>query len=201
MRKIAIITTSLLAALAFVGCGGSSPAPAKSEATPAAPAAPAIPADVQSAAEAALGGETEVLAYGDLAKTGQQQVLAVNRLKVTPKGTVPGILVTRVVVLENEGGAWKEIFRGDEHLKNPNGYLGGIPLSPVSAWRIQYEQDAQKGLQMYFTPLEKPVGGYVQTIGVRWNPKEKRYGSLDRNYEQFLGEIPQLETPQSQLRR
>lgn len=201
MRRIAIITTSLLAALAFAGCGGSSPAPAKSEATSAAPAAPAIPAGVQSAAEAALGAETEVLAYGDLAKTGHQQVLAVNRLKVTPRGTVPGILVTRVVVIESDGGAWKEIFRGDEHLKNPNGYLGGIPLAPVSAWRLQYEQDVQKGLQMYFTPLEKPVGGYVQTIGVRWNPKVKRYGSLDRNYEQFLGEIPQLETPQSQLRR
>ena len=50
-------------------------------------------------------------------------------------------------------------------------------------------------LVMYFTPLDKPAGGYIQTIGIRWNPKVKRYESLDRTYEQFLGESPTLEIP------
>jgi hypothetical protein len=52
---------------------------------------------------------------------------------------------------------------------------------------------------MYFTPLDKPAGGYVQTIGVKWNPKMKRYQSLDRNYEQFLGETNSLEMPEMRV--
>jgi hypothetical protein len=41
----------------------------------------------------------------------------------------------------------------------------------------------------------------VQTLGVRWNPNVKRYQSLDRTFEQFQGEVPALETPQSQISR
>ena len=37
-------------------------------------------------------------------------------------------------------------------------------------------------------------------IEVRWNAKVKRYQSLDRNFENFLGELPSLETPESQIR-
>lgn len=188
-------------AVAMASCGGSSTPLAKTESAVAKPAAPAIPPDIQKAAESALGSETEVLVYGDLAKNGHQQVLAVNRLKVTPQGTVPGTLATRAAIIENDGGTWKEIFRCDDHLKNTNGFLGGTPLAAVPAWRLQYEQDPEKGLQMYFTPLEKPQGGYITTIGVRWNPKMKRYGSLDRNYEQFLGEVPALETPERQIQQ
>ena len=66
--------------------------------------------------------------------------------------------MSRAVVLENDGGRWKEMFRCDEHLQNPKGYLGGTPLAPVNGWRLQYEQDDDKGLQMYFTPLAKPAG-------------------------------------------
>jgi hypothetical protein len=201
MRKSALFFAASLLAFAAIGCGRSPSATARTEAAPAKPAPPPIPADVQAAAESALGSEAEVLVYGDLAKNGHREILAVNRLKTTPQGTVPGTLVTRVAVLENDVGAWKEVFRCDEHLKNTNGYLGGTPLAAVTGWRLQYEEDSQKGLQMYFTPLAKPEGGYVQTIGVRWNPKLKRYQSLDRNFEQFLGEVPALETPQSQIRR
>jgi hypothetical protein len=184
-------------ALGIASCGGSAPAPAKAES--AAPVAPAIPADLQSATQVTLGAEAEVLVYGDLAKNGHQQVLAINRVKANPETVAAGILVTRAAVLENGGAAWKELFRCDEHLKNTNGFLGGTPLSPVAGWKLQYEQDPQKGLVLYFTPLEKPVGGYVQTLGVRWNPKVKRYQSLDRSFDQFLNEVPALETPQSQL--
>lgn len=173
----------------------------KGTAQPAAPAKPATPPDVQAAAEAALGSETEVLAFGDLAKNGKQQIFAVNRLKSTPQGVMPGTLVSRAVVLENDGGKWKEVFRCDEHLQNPKGYLGGTPLASVAAWRLQSEQHDDKGLQMYFTPLAKPAGGYIETIGIRWNPELKLYESLDRTYEHFLGETKNLESPESQVRQ
>lgn len=163
------------------------------------PVAPAIPAEIQTAADAALGTDTDILVFGDLARNGHQQILAVNRVKSTPQTAIAGIAAMRVAVLEDDGGTWKEIFRCDEHLKNVKGFMGGTPLSPVNGWRVQYEQNAEKGLQMYFTPIAKPAGGYIQTIGVRWNPQVKRYQSLDRNYEQFLGEVPALDTPQSQL--
>jgi hypothetical protein len=197
MRRVSFILLAGGTALLFASCGGSSPAPAKAE--PAAPVVPAIPADMQSAAQVTLGAEAEVLVYGDLAKNGHQQVLAINRVKANPETVAAGTLVARAAVLDNGGAAWKEVFRCDEHLKNTNGFLGGTPLSPVAGWKLQYEQDPQRGLVMYFTPLEKPLGGYVQTLGVRWNPKAKRYQSLDRTFEQFLGEVPALETPQSQL--
>jgi hypothetical protein len=124
----------------------------------------------------------------------------VNRLKSTPQGVMPGTLVSRAIILENDGGKWKEVFRCDEHLQNPKGYLGGTPLAPVAAWRLQYEQHEDKGLQMYFTPLAKPAGGYIETIGIRWNPQQKLYESLDRTYEHFLGETKNLATPESQVK-
>lgn len=199
MRKITLLAIAGVIALACASCGKSSPAPASTVA--AAPAPPAIPPDIQAAADAALGSETEVLAHGDLARTGRQQVLAINRLKGNPEKALAGTLVTRVAVIENDGRLWKEVFRCDEYLKNANGYLGGTPLAAVGGWRLQYEEDATKGLEMYFTPIAKPEGGYIQTIGVRWNPALKRYQSLSRDYEQFLGETPALETPQSVVRR
>lgn len=149
-----------------------------------------------------MGSETEVLAYGDLSKGGPQQILAINRLKAAPPGvSAEGILLTRAVILQNEGSSWKQIFLCDEHLKNTKGFLGGSPLAPVNGWRLQYEQHDQ-GLEMYFTPLMSPKGegGHVLPVGIRWNPKVKRYQSLDRTFENFLGELPSLETPESQIR-
>ena len=194
MKRILEIAALCLLAFVCISCGSSNSE--KSQA-PAAPAAPVIPDAIQKAAQSDLGSEAEVLVYGDLAKDGKTQALVVNRLKTTPPGTVPGILVSRAAVIENDGGQWKEILRCDEHLKNPKGFLGGIPLAEVGAWRIQYEQNPERGLQLYFTPLAKPEGGYVQTLGVRWNPEVKRYETLDRNYEHFLSELPALETPES----
>lgn len=202
MRKLAWIAVCVIA-LSMIACGGNSQntkAESAAAAQAAAPAVPAVPPEIQQAAEAALGAETEVLAQGDLALNGQLQLLAVNRMKPNPDHPIAGTVITRAVVLEKNGASWKELLRVDEHLKNTNGYLGGTPLAGVSAWRLQYEQDPAKGLQLYFTPVDKPAGGYVQTLGVRWNPKTKRYQSLDRTYEQFLSEVQSLETPQSQLR-
>jgi hypothetical protein len=203
MKKIALFAVAAAAGVALISCGSSSAPPPKPEAAAtaaAAPAAPAIPPDIQKAAEMALGSEAEVLVFGDLAKTGRQQILAVNRLKSTPPGIPPGTLVTRAVILENDGAAWKQILLCDEHLKNTKGYLGGTPLAPVNGWRLQFEQDEKKGLQLYFTPLVPPKGAHVMPVGVRWNPPAKRYQSLDRTFENFLGELQSLETPESQIR-
>jgi len=204
MRRLILLGVAFGAiAIMCVFCGDSaSPAPDSSKAEPPRPSPSklVVPPDVQSAAETVLGDEAEVLVYGDLAKNGSDQVLAINRLKAAPPGAVPGTLITRLAVVEKTDGKWKEVLRCDEHLKNTRGYLGGTPLAGVPAWRLQYEQDPEKGLVLYFTPLAKPAGGYVQTLGVRWNSKVDRYESLDRNYEEFLAESPQLETPQSVLR-
>ncbi len=204
MKKLAFLAIVAAVTVGVTSCGTSAPEPAKpasTATTPAAPATPPVPDDIQKAAERSLGSETEVLLFGDLAKNGEQEVLAINRMKQNPKGGAPGTVVTRAVILQKDaGGTWKEVLRCDEHLENPKGYLGNIPLAPVNGWRLQYEQDAQKGLQLYFTPVADPKGARALPIEVRWNTKVKRYQSLDRNFENFLGELPSLETPESQIR-
>ncbi len=197
MRKAAVGAVLLMVA-ACMSCSKS--APQQQSAAPQQPVAPPVPEDIQNAANADLGEDAEVVLHGDLADNGRTQALVVNRLKTTPKGTVPGVLVSRATIIEKENGKWNEVFRCDGHLKNPNGFLGGIPLAEVPRWRLQYEQH-EKGLEMFLTPLDKPAGGYVLTIEVRWNPKVKRYESLDRNYEHFLTEVPAIDTPETQVRR
>lgn len=183
---------TMLGAFAFAASCGSSPHPSSDQA--AKPAGPTYPPAVDKVAQQLLGNETEVILYGDLAKNGKQEALVVNRVKKPPDNLVPGTLVTRAAIIEDEGGdSWKEVLLCDQHLKNPKGFLGGIPLAEINGWRIQTEQDPAKGLTLYFTPLQKPEGGYMQTIGVRWNPAVKRYQSLDRNFDQFVMEVPSLE--------
>ena len=204
MRKLSFLAIITAVIVGVTSCGTSEPEPARpasTAASPAAPATPPVPDDIQKAAEKSLGSETEVLLFGDLAKNGLQEVLAINRMKQNPKGGAPGTVVTRAIILQKDPtGTWREILRCDEHLENPKGYLGNIPLAPVNGWRLQYEQDAQQGLQLYFTPVTDPKGARALPIEVRWNTKVKRYQSLDRNFENFLGELPSLETPESQIR-
>lgn len=186
MRLAALCIVALAAS-----CGGSTH-PSTEQA--AKPTGPSYPPAVAQVAQKLMGTDTEVLLYGDLAKNGKQEALIVNRVKKPPDNLVPGTLVTRAAIIENEGGdSWKEVLLCDEHLKNPNGFLGGIPLAEINGWRIQTEQDPAKGLTLYFTPLQKPAGGYMETIGVRWNPEVKRYQSLDRNFEHFVTEVSSLE--------
>jgi hypothetical protein len=66
------------------------------------------------------------------------------------------------------------------------------PIEPVSGWRIQHEQDPAKGLTVYFTPVKGISDPHVLPIAVQWNPKTKRYQSMDRSYQQFLLESPAL---------
>jgi hypothetical protein len=180
------------------GCGADASKPAPQAETK--PAEPAVPEDIQLATKALLGSESQVLAFGDLAKNGKQEFLAADVVPKTPTNNLPGTIVTRVVVAENTDGKWAEVLRCDEHLKNQKGFLGLTPLVPVTGWRLQYEQNNEKGLQLYFTPLKGAIDTHVLPIGVRWNPATKRYQSLDRTYEHFLLESPSMQDARSTLR-
>lgn len=191
-----IASISVLAA----GCETNQPPKPEQPAVAAKPAEPEVPENIQSAADALLGSESKVLAYGDLAKTGKQQILVANVVPKSPKENITGTIVTRAVIAENDDNNWTEIFQCDEHLKNGKGYLGMTPIEPVSGWRLQFEQDPAKGLTLYLTPVKGLDDKHVLPIGVRWNPKTKRYQSLDRSYEQFLSESPSLSTSRSRLK-
>src|SRR5262249_46996990 len=90
-------------AVALVVCGcwiaGCDSGPSKPAAAEAAkPAEPAVPEEMDSAAKVVLGREAQVLAFGDLAKTGKPEILAANVVPRTPQNTIPGTVVTRAVV-------------------------------------------------------------------------------------------------------
>ena len=193
-----------LAATAFgslgVGCGTEAPKPSSEPAVEAKPAAPAIPEDIQDDARHLLGSDAQVLLFGDLAKNGKRQLLAANVVPKTPQNNVPGTVVTRAIVAQDDDGKWTELLRVDEHLKNQKGYLGLTPLDSITGWRLQYEQNPDKGLQLYFTPLKVNGDTHVLTIGVRWNPATNRYQSLDASYEHFLKESSTLQNVRSSLR-
>jgi hypothetical protein len=196
-RTYLILAVGIFSVACLVaGCGQDASQPAAD----AKPATPAVPQDVQDAADALLGKETTVLLVGDLAKNGKQQFLAANVVPKTPKNNLPGTIVTRAVLAENNDGKWMEILRCDEHLKNEKGFLPGTPIGGVTGWRVAYEQDPEKGLALYFTPLKGAVDTHSLPIGIRWNPETKRYQSLDRSYEHFLLESPALNTARSSLR-
>jgi hypothetical protein len=188
-RSLWPAATLALLLLAGAACSSSStPAP---NAANSAKSTPAVPPEYQKAAQSALGEESEVLLSGDLAHNGHIQLLIVNRLLKMPKNVVPGLFVSRVAIIEQDNGGWHEIFLADEHLKNSDGFLAGTPLSPVTDWRLQYEQQ-KDGLAMFFTPLQQPGSERPQTVEVRWNPDKKRYQSLDRDFKHFLKEAPAL---------
>jgi hypothetical protein len=189
---LAIIVVGLL----LGGCGAEAPKPAAETKPPE----PAVPEEVQDAADKLLGGGTQVLLYGDLAKNRKQQILAANVVPNTPKSTVAGTVVRRAVIAEKQDSKWVELMRADEHLKNEKGYLGLTPLQPVSGWKLQYENDANSGMSLYFTPIKSGTNEKTLPIAVRWNPATKRYQSMDLNYEKFLNESPMLQNPRSMLR-
>ncbi len=184
--------------LALAGCGSETPKPAAT--APTKPAEPAVPEEMTDAAHALLGSDSQVLLFGDLAKTGKQQFLAANVVPNTPKSVVAGTVVTRAVVAVNEDGKWVELMRADEYLKNQKGFLGLTPLQSVTGWHLQYEQSPEKGLTMYFTPIKAGSNERTLPIAVSWNPAAKRYQSMDLHYENFLTEAPSLESPRSMLR-
>jgi hypothetical protein len=194
-------------AILLAGCNSSS-----QTSSPAPAAAPQVNEELQGVAEAMLGKQSEILAAGDLAHTGSQQLLVANRLANAPRtsdgaGSASGVLVTRATVAEKTGDRWTEILRCDEHLKNPRGYLGGAPTDPVTGWRLEFDANTPQGLELRFTPAEgekqepsSAGNSDNRTIFVRWNAKAKRYQSLNRSHQGYLSEVPSLETPQTFLR-
>jgi hypothetical protein len=201
-RRTFLGAAAILLALAFAFSGGCNdePPPKSAAGEAAKPATPAVPEDMQTAADNLLGKETQVLVFGDLAKTGKQQFLAANVVPKTPKNDIPGTIVTRAVIAEETDGKWSELLRCDEYLKNSKGYLALTPLTQISGWKVQWDQDPVKGIQLYFTPIKGPADPHVLPIGIAWNPATKRYQSLDLTYEHFLMEKASLDTPRSVLR-
>src|SRR5579862_2256478 len=206
-------TLSWLVVLLLAGCHSTQ------QAAPAVGKAAAIAADgadeARGAADATLGKQSEILARGDLALNGREQLLVVNR--VSKQGASGGsgvnpspIFITRAAVLEEESGKWSEVLLCDEHLKNPSGYLGGSPAARINGWRLEYSKNAKEGLEMKFTPAERAdsagmnagqsSGQTSRTFDVRWNKSAKRYQSFDQSHERYLSEVPSLETPQSILK-
>jgi len=194
--------------------GCNPPQPAASASGRGHAGAPGELAEARQIAEAALGQQAEVLAHGDLARNGLEQVLAVNRFAKFQDGgagsaSSSAIFITRAVVLEKNEGKWSEVLRCDEHLKNPHGYLGGTPVARATGWQLEYATDTNMGLEMKFTPVGLDAGkrgsgrGDLagRTVVVRWNKIAKRYQSLDRSHERYLIEVPALEPPQSILKR
>ena len=194
----------------LVGCQSARQTTPAEAAPP--PAAPAEVPETQRVADAVLGKQAEIVAHGDLARNGSEQLLVVNRFEKGKHGdVVPGnsttIFVTRAVIVEKNDGKWAEVLRCDEHLKNPRGYLGGSPAGPVTGWRLEFTPDTGQAIELRFTPSgpgeQRPTDesqAAIRTIAVRWNAKAKRYQSLDQSHRGYLGEVPTLETPQSILR-
>jgi hypothetical protein len=200
---------SILLALGggLLGCAacGNTPTTVATTGTASAPSREAS-AEESAAAQAALGSSAEVLVFGPLGGEGSQQVVAINRLPSaapasTPAGTpVTGTQVSRVSILSKEKESWREVLRCDEYLKNPEGYLRGTPATAVAGWRLEIEQQTDKGRVLLFTPLAPPAAAKNGAVAVAWNPKAKRYQSLDRSGRQFQGERSALENAKSQLK-
>src|SRR6267143_425432 len=78
----------LCLAIFLGGCGADAPKPAPQAETKS--AEPAVPEDIQLAAKALLGSESQVLLFGDLAKNGKQEFLAADVVPKTPTNNLQG---------------------------------------------------------------------------------------------------------------
>jgi hypothetical protein len=202
----------LVLALSLVGCGPvQQPAAAVQEKA----ATDAAADEARDVAEASLGKGAEVLAQGDLALTGREQMLVANRFsngatQTNGSASASAVYVTRAAVLEKNDGQWSQVLVCDEHLKNPRGYLGNSGASRVAGWQLEYSQDAKDGLEMKFTPADLSNSANAHTrqqsgpknsaFDVRWNKSAKRYQTYDSAHERYLSEVPSLEPAESTLK-
>lgn len=203
MRTAILIGLVCVSAGVFGVCMIGCDSPAKSPAADTSaqkPKAPAVPDEIFSAAAGALSSEAEVLAWGDLALNGHQQILAINRVNKPEANTGSASAFTRLAILEKDGDQWKEILLCAEHLKNPNGFLGGTPTAAVSQWRLQFEKNPSKGLVLFLAPYNQGPTVRTQAIEVRWNREVKRYQAMDAANETFIGENPALEEIHRELK-
>jgi hypothetical protein len=209
-RRVGLFYSGLLAcSWLLTGCQSKPPI-----IPPPEPAQSAVISEFQSVAEDTLGKQSIVVAHGDLAKSGSEQLLVVDRTGTAarpgnaPDGRSP-IAINRAAILEKTGDKWVELLRCDEHLKNSHGYLQGAPVSPVTGWKLKFEVSDSRGLDMLFTPSDEPIerghasnqdtsGG--RPVEVRWNKNTRRYQSLDASGAEFLDETPALEIQHSILK-
>jgi hypothetical protein len=197
--RTAIFLGLICVSVGIIGCDNPPKNPA-ADSSAQKPKASAVPDDILAAATGALGSETEVLAWGDLALTGRRQILAINRLNKPDLATGAASVFTRLAILENDDKQWKEILLCDEHLKNSNGFLGGTPTAAISQWHLQFEKDPKRGLLLFLKPFNQGPTVRDQTIEVRWNPEAKRYQAMDATFEIFIGENPALEDIHRELK-
>lgn len=212
-HRVALRALPWFMALVLAGCQTAQQQPAVADQAAVERAQQAE--EAHGVAEASLGKQSEILAQGDLALNGREQLLVVNRISGSSSINMNGassspIYILRAAVLEKNDGKWSQILLCDEHLKNPNGYLGGSPKGRVTGWQLQYSKDDKLGLEMNFTPANKfgvedaSTGQGSEekqpTFSVRWNKNTKRYQSFDKSQERYLGEVPSLETPESTLK-
>lgn len=158
-------------------------------------------AGVQAMAEKLFGPKVRVLLTGDLAHNGRYQVLVLDPRAASAGVSASSVAFWRAAILQKENTGWREVLRCDEYLKNSSGYLRGTPRAPVTGWQLQVSApDDKRGRELSFTPLQGQDIVPVPAIQVRWNPKVDRYQSFDVASKTFLGELPLLETPASELR-
>lgn len=203
-RAFAFIPVWTLAAM-VTGCRSAQPSAPAVDSVAATTASEAE--EAQRIADAVLGKQAEILDRGDLARNGREQVLVINRFGSGPKNGSTA-LITRAVVLEKSEGKWQEIFRCDEHLKNPYGYLVAANRT-VTGWDLVVG-DADGPLELVFTPAV--IGEAADTRGserkeaknstfvVRWNTKANRYQAYNRSQKRYLRETTALDMPESSLK-
>jgi len=211
--RAALRTLPWITALCVTGCQTAPPQPTAAEKIVA--EGDKLADEAHGVAEASMGKQSEILAQGDLALDGHEQLLVVNRIASAmptreQSTNASPVLVRRAAILEKNDGKWSQILLCDEHLKNTNGYLGGLPKARIEGWRLAFSESATQGLEMNFTPLndvgtknasaEDALEGKQTTFVVRWNKNLKRYQSFDKSHERYLGEVPALEAPESILK-
>src|ERR1017187_6402086 len=87
--RTAILIGLVCLSAGLMGCESPAKNPA-ADTSAQKPTAPAVPDDIFAAASGTLSSEVEVLAWGDLALTGRQQILAINRLNKPELSTGSG---------------------------------------------------------------------------------------------------------------
>ena len=204
-RTLVVAQAWTLAAL-LVGCHSAQPVAPAGDLAAATNESDAD--EARRIADAVLGKQAEILNRGDLAQNGREQLLIINRYNAGPKKGSTA-LITRAVVLEKSEGKWREIFRCDEHLKNPYGYLVG-GSGTTGGWELVVGRDSNSTLEMQFKSLDRFDAAGIRTgerkgvknptFVVRWNTKASRYQAYDRSQKRYLRETTGFDMPESVLK-
>jgi len=149
------------------GCQRSQPASGALESSESEPSSPA--SETQHLAEKALGPGAEIVARGNLARNGREQLLVIRQLRKLATADAGArdnarLFINQAVVLEKNGQRWSEVLRCDERVKNPRGYLGGTQAASAAGWLLRFVLDAPQGLRLEFTPASVNKQGPINRI-------------------------------------